>query len=78
MSDREREGSGEFLPDVGDEELIAAVEKHDPAATSEVAAEVNLSRQAADYRLRQLAERGEVNKKKIAASLVWSPVRGGE
>ena len=57
--------------DVADEEIIVAVNEHYPAATSEVAGELELSRQAVDYRLHRLRDEGRVNSKKIGASLVW-------
>jgi len=69
--DREREESGEYAPTVTDREVLEAVEKNEPAATSEVAEEVGIVRQAADYRLRQLREEARVRNKKIGASLVW-------
>lgn len=61
-------------PDVSDRELLDAVQKHEPAATSEVADEVDMSRQGVDKRLRSLREKGKVESKKIAASLVWHNV----
>jgi len=67
----ERSTSGRFTPDVTDEEILAAVRAHEPAATSEVAGEVDMTRQGADKRLRALRDEGRVNSKKIAASLVW-------
>lgn len=48
-----------------------AVREHEPAATSEVAAELGIARQSADYRLRNLREEDRVESKKIGASLVW-------
>lgn len=40
--------------------------------TSAIADAVGCTRQAADYRLRQLEEKGDVTKRKIADRLVWS------
>lgn len=54
-----------------EEEFIDAVEKHEPAATREVAEEVGVTRQGADYRLRQLEESGHVRSKKVGRELVW-------
>ena len=65
---RERKG--------GNEEILEAVRKHEPAGTQEVADEVGTARQSADYRLRQLKESGQVSKKKVGRSLVWSTTDG--
>lgn len=55
-----------------DEEYLDAVREHEPAGTSEVAAEVGVARQSADYRLRQLEDEGKVRSKQIGNSLAWS------
>lgn len=67
----DRDGQGRFTPKHTDSDVLAAVRSHEPAATSEVAGELGVSRQAADYRLRRLRESGRVSSKKIGASLVW-------
>lgn len=67
----DRNHEGRFTPKHADEEVLGAVRAHEPAATSEVASELDVSRQGADYRLRQLRDAGRVNSKKIGASLVW-------
>jgi DNA-binding Lrp family transcriptional regulator len=67
----DRNGKGRFTQEHTDGEVLAAVRAHEPAATSEVADELDVSRQAADYRLRRLRDDGRVNSKKIGASLVW-------
>lgn len=56
---------------VPEEDLIAAIEAHEPAATREVAEAVGVTRQGADYRLRQLEEEGKVNRKMVGNSLIW-------
>lgn len=66
-----RNDQGQFSRTHTDGEVVAAVRTHAPAATSEVATELGISRQGADYRLRQLRETGHVTSKKIGASLVW-------
>lgn len=68
---RERNSDGRFTLEHSDAEVLAAVRAHSPAATSEVASELGMTRQGADRRLRQLREEGRVASKKIAASLVW-------
>lgn len=76
-----RNEGGRFTPEHTDADVLDAVREHEPAATSEVAEDLGVSRQAADYRLRRLREDGQVHSKKIGASLVWfapSPERGRE
>jgi len=71
MVAKDRDTSGRYSGSVDDADVVAAVRAHDPAATSEIATELGVSRQGADKRLRDLRERGEVSSKKIGASLVW-------
>lgn len=71
MVEKERDESGRFSRSVDDADVLGAVRAHDPAATSEIADEVGISRQGADRRLRSLREDGAVSSKKIGASLVW-------
>jgi predicted transcriptional regulator len=56
-----------------DAAFLSAVEEHSPASTAEVAETVGCTRRNADMRLRKLAEAGDVDRKKIAATQVWSP-----
>lgn len=67
----QRNQDGRYAAEHTDDEILAAVRAHEPAATSEVADEIGMTRQGADRRLRQLRDHGRVNSKKIAASLVW-------
>ena len=67
----QRSEDGRFSPEHTDAEILAAVRAHEPAATSEVANEVGMTRQGVDRRLRRLRDDGRVNSKKIGASLVW-------
>ncbi|MFC7135353.1 MULTISPECIES: winged helix-turn-helix transcriptional regulator [Salinibaculum] len=69
---RERNEGGRFEPTHSDKEVIDAVRKHTPAGTQEVAEELGIARQSADYRLRKLLDEGRVSKKKVGNSLVWS------
>lgn len=71
MEENSRDESGRFSRGVEDGDILAAVRAHDPAATSEIAEEVGISRQGADRRLRELRNAGKVSSKKIGASLVW-------
>lgn len=52
-------------------DYLDAVRENEPAATSEVADAVGVTRQGADYRLRQLEEEGKVRSKMVGNSLVW-------
>ena len=54
-----------------EEEYFDAIRENTPASTSEIADAVGVTRQGADYRLRQLKEDGKVTKKKVGNSLVW-------
>jgi len=78
MEERERDTSGRFTGEVTGDDVVAAVRAHDPAATSEVADAVGVSRQAVDRRLRRLRDDGRVSSKKIGASLVWFTPRTRE
>jgi predicted transcriptional regulator len=66
-----RNNRGRYAKHHSDRAVLDAVETHEPAATSEVARELDIARQSADYRLRKLREAGRVSSKKIGASLVW-------
>lgn len=77
-STAERDERGRFSPEHPDEEVLAAVREHNPAATSEVAEELGIARQSADSRLRKLADGERVRQKKIAAVAVWTPIEDGE
>ncbi|OYR58641.1 helix-turn-helix domain-containing protein [Halorubrum halodurans] len=48
-----------------------AIREHAPASTKEIADAVGVTRQGADYRLRQLEEEGKVESKMVGNSLVW-------
>ena len=71
MAERSRDETGRYTGEVTDDDVVAAVRAHDPAATSEIGDELGVSRQAADRRLRNLRDDGRVSSKKIGASLVW-------
>lgn len=70
--ERERDEGGRFEPEHTDEDVLEAVREHEPAGTQEVADELGIARQSADYRLRRLLDQGRVSKKKVGNSLVWS------
>lgn len=72
MSESGRDDRGRFTAKHTDEDVLAAVQEHEPAATMEVADELGIERPSADYRLRQLEEQGRATSKKIGNSLAWS------
>ena len=71
MSQSDRDERGRFVQKHTDDDVLAAVGKHEPAATSEVAGELGIERPSADYRLRRLEDTGQVTSKKIGNSLAW-------
>ena len=68
---RERDESGRYRREHSDADVLDAVRRHEPAGTSDVASELGIARQSADYRLRQLEDREQVTKKKIGRTLAW-------
>lgn len=72
VDEQDRNRDGEFTETVTDEEVLQAVQKNEPAGTNEVAEDLGIARQSADYRLRNLLDDGRVTKKKIGHTLVWS------
>ena len=65
--------TGRFQPKYPDQAFLEAVQEHEPAANNEVAEAVGIARRNAHYRLEKLADAGQVRKKKVGNSLVWSP-----
>jgi len=54
-----------------EEDYFEAIQDNSPASTSEIAENVGVTRQGADYRLRQLEENGKVASKMVGNSLIW-------
>jgi predicted transcriptional regulator len=71
LDSHERDEQGRVEPRQSDEEVVDAVREHEPAATKEVADELEMARQSADYRLRKLEDEGRVESKMVGNSLVW-------
>lgn len=67
----ERDDHGRFSSEHSDTDILTAVRNREPAATSEVADELGITRQSVDVRLRKLADAGRVARKKIGAAAVW-------
>lgn len=59
-----------------EDEYLDAVREHSPASTKEVADAVGVTRQGADYRLRELEDDGRVRSKMVGNSLVWMLAEG--
>lgn len=74
LDGHERDEQGRVEPRREDDEVIDAVCEHEPAATKEVAEELDMARQSADYRLRKLEDEGRVESKMVGNSLVWMVV----
>lgn len=55
-------------------EYLEAIRRNEPASTAEVADSVGVTRQGADYRLRQLENDGLVTSKMVGNSLIWMAV----
>ncbi|WP_135824607.1 winged helix-turn-helix transcriptional regulator [Halorussus ruber] len=72
MTTRKRSDTGEYDSDITETDILGVVRQNEPAGTQEVADELGLSRQGADYRLRRLSEVGKVLSKKVGGTLVWS------
>ena len=60
-----------------DDEILEAVRSEQYPTTSNVADALGCSRQAADYRLRNLRESDDVDAKMVGNSLMWSVVDHG-
>jgi hypothetical protein len=67
-----RDEDGRFSEKRTDTEVLDAVQAHAPAPTSDVADDLDVTRQAADYRLRRLQEEDRVASKKIGGALAWT------
>lgn len=59
-------------------EYVEAVREFEPATTAEVASEVGVTRQGADYRLRRLESDGLVRSKLAGNSLIWFVGEGAD
>lgn len=74
MSERKRIETGEFAPEVGDEEILSVLtEANAPIVTAtEIADEIDMTRQAITRRLKRMREEGLVERKEVGArAVVW-------
>jgi predicted ArsR family transcriptional regulator len=69
----ERDDDGRIAREHNDDEIIDAVQKHNPATTGEVAEAVDMSRQGAAYRLEALETDGHIESKSVGPNRVWMP-----
>jgi hypothetical protein len=66
------EDSGKFTEQYPEEAFLGAVERLETATTSEIAEEVGCSYDLAYRRLNTLIDEGEIQRKEIGPSFVWS------
>ncbi|MFC6965045.1 MarR family transcriptional regulator [Halocatena marina] len=74
MSERKRVETGEFAPEVADEEILSVLtEANAPVVTAtEIADEIDMTRQAITRRLKRMREEGFVERKEVGArAVVW-------
>ncbi|WP_336336882.1 transcriptional regulator [Haloarcula brevis] len=71
VQDRD-EDSGKFTEQYPEEAFLEAVEQLKTATTTEIAEEVGCSYDLAYRRLNTLVDEGEVQRKEIGPSFVWS------
>ena len=69
---KQNDESGRWEGRHTDGDVVEAVAEQEPAGTADVAAALDVTRQAADYRLRRLRDDGRVESDKIGGVLVWS------
>lgn len=75
---RSRDERGQFTEDITEQEILKLFDRaEDPFLTaSEIASELSVTRQGVGYRLRQMHEKGRVDRKETGASSVgwWATV----
>ena len=57
-----------------EETYLDAVRENEPATTQQVADTVGVTRQGADYRLRELREEGLVEGEMLGNTLIWTVI----
>jgi predicted ArsR family transcriptional regulator len=73
--DRERTEGGRYAETVSPESAFELFDDHEPRTASEVAEALDVSRRTAYNKLAELAERGDLRKKKVGGRAVvwWRP-----
>jgi predicted ArsR family transcriptional regulator len=70
--DRERTEGGQYAETVSPEDALALFPDHEPRTASEVAQKLEVSRRTAYNKLSELADRGDLNRKKVGGrAVVW-------
>jgi predicted ArsR family transcriptional regulator len=70
--DRERTETGRYAETVTPEDTLTLFPDHEPRTASEVAEALDVSRRTAYNKLSELADRGELNRKKVGGrAVVW-------
>lgn len=54
------------------DDVLEATDAASPPTTKEIAEELGIERQSADYRLRKLEDGGEVSSQLVGNTLIWS------
>lgn len=62
--------NGKFLPNYPEEEFLAAVDGG--AATSTIGETVGCNKETARYRLKQLEEQGQVERRRVGPTDLWT------
>lgn len=76
--DRERNDHGQYTPKFTDTDLFNAVRDNEPATTTEIARELDVTRQAVSQRIGTLEDDGVVEKKDVGSAVIWMTTCGGE
>ena len=73
--DRKRTESGQYVEEVPPESALEVFTDHEPRTASEVADELGVVPRTALNKLNELAEQGELKKKKVGGRAVvwWKP-----
>jgi predicted ArsR family transcriptional regulator len=70
--DRERTETGRYAETVTAEDALALFPDHEPRTASEVAEALDVSRRTAYNKLSELADRGDLQRKKVGGrAVVW-------
>lgn len=70
--DRTRDDTGRFQSEFDDDDIIEVISDLQPTAgTSDIAQELGVTRQSADYRLRKLQEEGRIRSETVGRTLIW-------
>lgn len=74
-SDRQRTEEGRYAEEVAPDDVLELFPDHEPRTASEVAEELDVVRRTAYNKLQQLAERGDLQRKKVGGRAVvfWRP-----